>query len=80
LELLFVYVIMETVPIKLLLIEDNPSDVLLIQKMLGKEGGPIYDIHVASSLSSGLTCIKTVDFVFTYGQYIPLSMNWIDNE
>ena len=53
---------METAPIKLLLIEDNPSDVMLIQKLLGKKGCLIYDVHVANSLSSGLNHIKNTDF------------------
>ncbi len=53
---------METIPIKLLLIEDNPSDAMLIQKLLSKEGCPIYDVHVANSLSSGLNNIKNMDF------------------
>src|SRR3954451_5224614 len=46
--------IAETKPIRVLLIEDNPGDVQLIQMMLSDAGGELFDVEVVERLEAGL--------------------------
>ena len=43
-------------PIELLLIEDNPGDLLLTKRMLEKAQYTAFDISYANNLSSGIDC------------------------
>lgn len=47
---------------KLLLIEDNPGDVLLIQEMLAETGENLFALSVAGSLAKGLASLKQNHF------------------
>jgi two-component system cell cycle response regulator len=53
---------MKTKLIRILLIDDNPSDAMMLQNLLGKTGNSEYDVRVADSLSSGLNHISTTAF------------------
>jgi len=48
--------------IKILLIEDNPSDAVRVQTFLGQIDGRAFDVQLADSVSSGLRHISTTDF------------------
>lgn len=51
----------DTIPIRLLLIEDNLDDALLIQKMLNKAEGPPFTLEVVDCLALGLAHLATSD-------------------
>ena len=48
--------------IKVLLIEDDPSDLYLIKKMLAEEGGNCFGLEHADNLSEGLERLSKTDF------------------
>ena len=48
-------------PMKILLIEANPNDVLIIQKMLSEIKGTIFNIESADRLSVGLERLDQKD-------------------
>jgi len=47
--------------VKLLMIEDNPGDVVLIEKMLAEKAPGVYQLRKASYLKSGLEMIRSVN-------------------
>jgi len=48
--------------IKVLLIEDDPSDLYLIKKMLAEEGDNSFSLEHADNLSEGLGRLNKTDF------------------
>ena len=48
---------MELKNVRILLIEDNPGDVRLIQEIINEEKDSLWDVQVADTLAAGLKCL-----------------------
>lgn len=53
---------MEDKLIKILIIEDNPEDLRLIEEMLKEVESPMFELHHSKRLSDGLRCLVRDDF------------------
>lgn len=56
---------MDNAPIKVLLIEDNPGDAVLVEHMLAQVSAPALEVSWASNLTSGIELLneRTADLV-----------------